>query len=41
MTADPEDELAEAIHDAINTDADPLGLLDIVRGERAERLKNA
>lgn len=41
LNTSPEYVMADMLHDAINTDADPLGLLDIVRGERAERLKNA
>jgi hypothetical protein len=41
LTTDPDYAMADILHDAINTGADPLGLLNIVRDERAQRLKNA
>ncbi|MBT2390718.1 DUF4192 domain-containing protein [Streptomyces sp. ISL-1] len=41
LNTSPEYAMADLLHDAINTGADPLGLLDIVRAERAERLKRA
>jgi hypothetical protein len=33
--------MADILHDAINTSADPLGLLDVLRDQRAQRQKHA
>ncbi|MET7718099.1 DUF4192 domain-containing protein [Streptomyces sp. NPDC005407] len=41
LNTSPEYAMADMLHTGINTGADPLGLLDIVRAERAERLKRA
>ncbi|MFE2179024.1 DUF4192 domain-containing protein [Streptomyces sp. NPDC059455] len=39
LNTDPDDAMADLLHDAINAGADPQGLLAIVRDERAQRQK--
>lgn len=41
LTIEPEYDLADTLHDAINSGADPQGLLDIARTTRDERLARA
>jgi hypothetical protein len=41
LTTAPDYAMADMLHDAINTGADPLGLLAIVRDERAKRQKRS